>query len=727
MTERFTLISELGRGGMGVVWKARDEETGQIVALKLLRDTFADDPSYRGRFEHELAIARRITSPHVVKVLGFGARDGAPYIAFEFVDGPSLRQLLIQHGPYSWNDVRAMLLQIAEGLADAHATGVIHRDVKPSNVMVDRTGTLKLADFGISRALDMTRVTNTTGLLGTPAYLAPEGPVDARSDLYSLGVVAYEMLAGAQPFEGTSYQEVILAHLTKAPDLTRLPNEARPIIAWLLAKNPAARPESARQLIRVLVGGEPVPAVAPAAGPARPIMPAGPGYGGQPPMYAPRTSSISAPAVIGVVVIVAILATVVTVAAIHGGGKTVQAEATPSYTPTPAASSEVAAAVPSPSFEAAPTLSRSSVPKASPGAASGSWAVTDSLPLSSWGQGSALLDDGRFMVIGGSTGAGSSQATSAVWLYDPATGHWTSAASMPEPRAYPMVVRLADGSVLVAGGSADGHPLDTAELYSPDTGSWTATGRMNVPRTEGSLIALPDGRALVAGGGIEGAPNYTATASVEIYDPNSNSWTMTQAMSVARTLMTATLLKDGEVLVAGGSTAYYSAAGQLTSSVQIFDPNSNTWRETSPLPMPLYTHAATLLTNGRVLVTGGYSSSADSAPSLNEAFEFDPATEQWSTVAPLSTARAEHTMLELSDGRVLAMGGVDENYDVLRTVEIYDPAANAWTLTGSLPVAIFWPAAGVLRDGRVLVAGGSTDVKGSGTTARCEVYSPPPR
>jgi len=616
-----------------------------------------------------------------------------------------------------------MLLQLSEGLADAHAAGVIHRDLKPSNVMVDRMGTLKLADFGISRALDMTRVTNTTGLLGTPAYLAPEGPVDARSDLYSIGVVAYELLSGGQPFEASTYQEVLLAHLSKAPDLTRLPNEARPIIAWLLAKDPAARPQSARQLIRVLVGGEPVPAVMPAAGPARPIMPAGPGYGGPPPMYAPRTSVISAPAVIGAGVIVAILATVVLVAAFHNSGDTLQGGATP----TPVASSAVAVSVPSPSVAATSPISDSPIAKASPRPTYGSWATADLLPQSSESQGGVLLKDGRFMVIGGSTGAGSSDATSAVWLYDPGTGHWSAAASMHQARAYPMTVLLADGSVLVAGGSADGQPLDSVERFVPDKGTWVDAHPMNLPRTLGSLVALPDGRVLAAGGGIEGPPGYTATSSAEIYDPNDDSWTMTAPMGAPRALQTATLLNDGEVLVAGGATAYNGAAAQLTTSVQIFDPKTNTWRETSPLPTPLYTHAATLLSDGRVLVTGGFSGSADNSPGLDTTFTYDPATAQWSTAAAMSDARAEHTMLRLPDGRVLALGGLDQNNDVLRTVEIYDPAVNAWTLTGSLPVAIFWPAAVVLRDGRVLVAGGSTDLKGGGTTARCEIYSPPPR
>lgn len=255
----YALVEEIGRGGMGVVWKARDEATGQIVALKLLRDSFVDDESYRLRFEHELEIARRITSPHVVKVLGFGVRDGVPYIAFEFVDGPSLRQLIIQHGLYNWPDVKALLLQLAEGLADAHATGVFHRDVKPSNILVDSSGTAKLADFGISRALDMTRVTKANGVVGTAAYLAPEGPIDARSDLYSLGIVAYELLVGSPPFDGATYHELVVAHMSKPPDLAKAPEDSRPILSWLLAKRPDERPESARQLVRGLTGAEPSP------------------------------------------------------------------------------------------------------------------------------------------------------------------------------------------------------------------------------------------------------------------------------------------------------------------------------------------------------------------------------------------------------------------------------------------------------------------------------------
>jgi len=215
---------------MGVVWKARDEETGQLVALKLLRETYAEDPEYLTRFERELELARRIHSPNVVKVLGYGVRNRTPYLALEYVDGTSLRGRLTSDGPFSWPETHALLVQIAQGLADAHAAGVIHRDLKPSNILIDSNGTAKIADFGIAKGLDLTRVTGTSTLLGTPAYLAPEGPADQRSDLYSLGVIGYELLAGSVPFSGTTYQEIVVRHIRDAPDLEKLPPEARPII-----------------------------------------------------------------------------------------------------------------------------------------------------------------------------------------------------------------------------------------------------------------------------------------------------------------------------------------------------------------------------------------------------------------------------------------------------------------------------------------------------------------
>jgi len=170
----------------------------------------------------------------------------------EYVDGTSLRGRLTSDGPFSWPETHALLVQIAQGLADAHAAGVIHRDLKPSNILIDSNGTAKIADFGIAKGLDLTRVTGTSTLLGTPAYLAPEGPADQRSDLYSLGVIGYELLAGSVPFSGTTYQEIVVRHIRDAPDLEKLPPEARPIIGCLLAKEAAKRTPSAGELVALL-------------------------------------------------------------------------------------------------------------------------------------------------------------------------------------------------------------------------------------------------------------------------------------------------------------------------------------------------------------------------------------------------------------------------------------------------------------------------------------------
>jgi serine/threonine protein kinase len=262
MTDRYTLLSEIGRGGMGVVWNARDKETGSIVAIKLLRDIYAEDPDYVRRFEREAQLAQRIDSIHVVKVLDYGLRDKVPFLALEYIDGPSLHDALVDHGAYDWPETRALLAQLAQGLADANAAGVVHRDIKPSNVLIAPDGTAKLTDFGIARGLNFSRITATSTLVGTPAYLAPEGPKDARSDLYSLGIIGYELLTGAVPFRGTTYQEVIVAHIRETPDLSLLPEDARPVIGWLLAKDPAERPARASALLPVLYGAEQVPEAA---------------------------------------------------------------------------------------------------------------------------------------------------------------------------------------------------------------------------------------------------------------------------------------------------------------------------------------------------------------------------------------------------------------------------------------------------------------------------------
>jgi serine/threonine-protein kinase len=257
MSEWYRLLNKIGRGAMGVVWRAEDTRTGETVALKLLHSIYAEDAAYRQRFEREAELAGRIDSPYVVKVKGFGVRNGNPYLVLEYVAGPSLREHLAARGPYTWPDARRLMADIAQGLDAAHAAGIVHRDLKPSNVLLAPDGIAKLSDFGIAKALDLTGLTGAgTLVLGTPTYLAPEGPLDERSDLYSLGVIAYELLAGTPPFEASSYQAIMLAHIRTQPDLGRLPPDARPLVGRLLAKDPAKRPARAGAVLANLAAAE---------------------------------------------------------------------------------------------------------------------------------------------------------------------------------------------------------------------------------------------------------------------------------------------------------------------------------------------------------------------------------------------------------------------------------------------------------------------------------------
>jgi len=245
---------------MGTVWRARDTETGATVALKILHEQFADDPYFVERFAREVEVTQRIDSPHVVRTLGFGVRDARPYMVMEYVDGPSLQGVLRERGAMDWPEAKAIIRQLALGLQAVHATGVIHRDIKPSNALVAPDGTVKLADFGIAKALDLTALTGASTTMGTPAYMAPEGTASAEADIYGLGCVAFELLAGRPPFTGDSQAEIVVKHIRQEPDLDVIPEvAARRIVGWMLRKERTSRP-TATELLAALDGSRVPPA-----------------------------------------------------------------------------------------------------------------------------------------------------------------------------------------------------------------------------------------------------------------------------------------------------------------------------------------------------------------------------------------------------------------------------------------------------------------------------------
>ena len=202
---RYRIMRKLGSGGMADVYLAEDEELGRRVAIKILNDKYAPDDQFVERFRREAKNAAGLSHPNIVSIYDRGEAEGTYYIAMEYLDGRSLKELVVARGPLPIPDAIAATRQVLGALRFAHRKGVVHRDIKPHNVMADADGRLKVTDFGIARA-GVSQMTEAGSIIGTAQYLSPEqargAPVDQRSDLYSIGIVLYEMLTGQVPFTG---------------------------------------------------------------------------------------------------------------------------------------------------------------------------------------------------------------------------------------------------------------------------------------------------------------------------------------------------------------------------------------------------------------------------------------------------------------------------------------------------------------------------------------------
>jgi serine/threonine protein kinase len=276
LSERYDILGEAGHGSMGSVYKARDRETGEIVALKLLKPEIASDQVMMDRFKNELLFARKITHKNVCRVHEFNRIGGIAYTSMEFVEGESLRSVLDRFGGLPVRKAVDLAQQICSGLEEAHAQGIVHRDLKPENVMIDAQGNVKIMDFGIARSMEAgTRLTGS--MVGTPAYMAPEQvsgkQVDYRADIYSLGLILYEVFTGTPAFQAENAVAVALKQMRELP---RPPHEIEPaippsverVIVKCLEKEPARRFQSVTELAGALRGS---PITSSRTAPAAPI------------------------------------------------------------------------------------------------------------------------------------------------------------------------------------------------------------------------------------------------------------------------------------------------------------------------------------------------------------------------------------------------------------------------------------------------------------------------
>jgi serine/threonine protein kinase len=256
LSQRYDIIGEAGHGAMGNVYKARDRETSETVALKLLKPEIASDQAMMERFKNELLFARKITHKNVCRVHEFNRIGNLAFTTMEFVEGESLRSVLNRFGGFPLRKGLAIASQICSGLQEAHAQGIVHRDLKPENVMIDANGNVKIMDFGIARSMEaLTRLTGA--MIGTPAYMAPEQvagkPVDYRTDIYSLGLMLYEMFTGSQAFQAETAVAIALKQMRETPPA---PHEVEPtipvaierVILKCLEKDPSRRYQSVAEL-----------------------------------------------------------------------------------------------------------------------------------------------------------------------------------------------------------------------------------------------------------------------------------------------------------------------------------------------------------------------------------------------------------------------------------------------------------------------------------------------
>jgi serine/threonine protein kinase/predicted Zn-dependent protease len=255
---RYQVIEELGKGGMGRVYKVFDEKIKEKIALKLLKPEISEDEQAIERFSNELRFSRKISHRHVCRMYDLGEADGTHYITMEYVSGEDLKSILRMMGPMSAGKVVFIAKQVCEGLAEAHRLGVVHRDLKPQNIMIDREGNIRIMDFGIARSLKVKGMTGAGVVIGTPEYMSPEQiegqEVDNRSDIYSLGIILYEMATGRVPFQGDTFLSIAVKQKTEQPRNPRelnpqIPDDLNRLILRCLEKSKEKRYQKAEDIL----------------------------------------------------------------------------------------------------------------------------------------------------------------------------------------------------------------------------------------------------------------------------------------------------------------------------------------------------------------------------------------------------------------------------------------------------------------------------------------------
>ncbi|HEX6390352.1 MAG TPA: protein kinase, partial [Solirubrobacteraceae bacterium] len=520
----YRLESLVSRGGMAVIYLAEDLRLGRKVALKLLALELAEDDRFRERFLRESRIAASIDHPNVIPIFDAGEVDGLLYIAMRHVEDPDLRQLLRAEGPLEIERAVSIAIQVAGGLGAAHARGLVHRDVKPANILMIHRRSARaadhvyLSDFGIAKhASSVSGLTATGQLVGTVSYTAPEQieghEVDGRTDIYSFGCVLFECLAGRPAFKKEADVAVLMAHINEpAPAVTSwrpdCPTDLAQIVAKTLEKDPADRYQTCDELIDALRGIDMtlpevtttrIGAAAEAAEPSQPSAPSQPSQPSQPSAPQPSEPAAAAPPtgraprlawLLGGLGALAVVAVALVLAL--GGGDDEEPER--------------AATV-----DTAPTTTTGGPPNVQE-----RWRGVRTMGIARQQVGAAPVG-GRVCVVGGLTGVdNATKATDIVQAYDPAIDTWITTTKFPHPIHHPMAVSF-DGKFTVIGGFIPEGANLTArvsdEVWQLQGTTWKQLPSLEHPRAA-AAAAVVDGKIVVVGGQAKGE----LVAETEVFD-----------------------------------------------------------------------------------------------------------------------------------------------------------------------------------------------------------------
>jgi N-acetylneuraminic acid mutarotase len=725
---------------MGEVYLARDRILNRNIALKLLPFDYTKDEERLRRFRREAQTASALNHPNILTIHEFGSVNNQQFIASELVEGETVRER-IKRGQLGSRDALEISIQIAEALAAAHRAGVVHRDIKPENIMVRPDGYVKVLDFGLAKLEEPTDTdplrkdseftdVSSAVLMGTVRYMSPEQasglPVDARSDIFSVGVVLYEMIAGQPPFRDSDPAKLANSIVNDDPPalgslLEVVPDGLERIVIKALSKDRQLRYQNADDLLGDLrlLKAELDPDLRNRTVTQIPHWEASSIWRGLDTETQDRTNTYRsgwtsrAMTAIGVVVALGVVSAIAYASFYFFRGVDSPPLRTGTWT--------TKAPISSSRWQAEPAVLNDILYVA------GGWEVCTPFATleaydpktDTWNQRSPMRTargghgvgvlNGRLYAVGGSVDCGVN--VSNVEAYDPASDSWSDRAPLPAPR-FGHSVAVTSGKLYAIGGEAGagGDYLRLNTEYDPQTDTWTDRAPMPTART-GATAVVADGMIYVMGG----VGSSGTLATVEAYDPVAQSWTPRRSMLNPRVSFGASEV-NGIIYAFGGSGN--------RNDVEAYDPSDDTWTVVGEMPVrSAHFHAVTLA--GSIYFAGG----SDGVNYLSQVMQFTPARSATARCPELEvTHKAEmssgrsNMAVGLIDGIIYVAGGFENASGYQATTAAYDPKSDSWSARASLPVPRETRGANnAVADGKFYVIGGNA----SGTCSNLnQAYDP---